>query len=431
MRIRILLFLLITILPLHILKAEEQDSTLFLDDLVGILLTDNPELKASYQQWKSVQEEIPQAGALPDPVLGLGFMNVPVDNFVFDREPMTGKQLSLMQMVPFPGKLGVRKQIARDDADIEKWKYMDRRNSLINQLKNNYYELFFVHKAIETNRNNQKVLEQLVQVAETRYRVGKGIQQDILSAQVAISKMTDNLLILQQKKKMLESTINVLLNRPPKQFRGIPVEIKTESLDLNLEEIMHIARENNPFLMIRESTVRQNENRVKLARKEYLPDLSVQISYTRREELQNGMPGVDFISGMVNVTLPVYFWKKQNKQVEKNRLQEMSSRSLYQSAVTLIRENLEITYQDLKKNQKRMELFESGIIPLIRQSLQSALSAYQVDKIDFLSVLDNQMKLYEYELEFYRIVTDYMKNIAELELIAGKELQPTKDSKEQ
>ncbi len=417
--------ILATIMMLISVKvySAERDSTMVLDSLVMQLMTNNPDLKSYQEKLQAAQAAIPQAGALPDPVLSLGLMNVPVDNFVFNQQPMSGKQLSLMQMIPFPGKLGLQQKIAVDDAEIERGHYAARRNSLIYELKSTYYELFYIHKSIQTNQTNTEVLKQLLRIAETRYRLGKGIQQDILKTQVSISNLMDVLLNLRQKKRALEAHLNFLLNRSPKTFPGNPAEIEPGNFQYTLEELRSLAEENNPELLIRQTAITQNERRVSLSKKGYLPDLSLQVSYTQREELENGMPGVDFLSGMVNVTLPVYFWKKQKKQVEENRLMKMSAGSQYESTLRRIVQDLEISLEELRKNEKRMILFESGILPQARQALQSSLSAYQVDKVDFLSVLDNQMNLYEYELEFYRALTDFYIDIARLEEISGSELK--------
>jgi len=85
----------------------------------------------------------------------------------------------------------------------------------------------------------------------------------------------------------------------------------------------------------------------------------------------------------------------------------------------MIFQELEKVYSDLEKNKKRLELFKNSIIPQANQTLQSSLTAYQVDKLEFLTVIDNQMTLYEYELESYRILSDYHINIAELDALVG------------
>ena len=166
----------------------------------------------------------------------------------------------------------------------------------------------------------------------------------------------------------------------------------------------------------------QSQKKVKLAKKGYLPDFSLGVAYSQRDELQTGGTGVDFISGMFSLNLPIYFWKKQKKEVEENKLNEISILFRYENVRQQIYKELDQTLSDLKKNQQRIKLYQAGIIPQGSRALQSALSAYQVDKVDFLTLVSNQMTLFNDQLEYYKALSDYHKNLALLELLIGVEL---------
>jgi cobalt-zinc-cadmium efflux system outer membrane protein len=125
---------------------------------------------------------------------------------------------------------------------------------------------------------------------------------------------------------------------------------------------------------------------------------------------------------MVNLTLPLYFWNKQKKQVQESQLAGQASSKMQESVTRMIFQQMEKTYAELQKNHQRLQLFESSILPQANQTLQSSLAAYQVDKLEFLTVIDNQLRLYEFELESYRILSDYHKNLAELDALVGTEI---------
>jgi outer membrane protein TolC len=401
------------------LFSQSSDSTLVLDQLIQEMLEQNPDLQAGYHQWQAISARAPQAGALPDPVLGIGLMDLPVNSFAFDQEMMTGKQISFMQMFPFPGKQGTRKAIVTSEAAAAEQNYLQKQIELIKTLKVTYFDLFYVDKAIATNRYNRDLLNQISRIAEARYRTGKGLQQDVLKAQLQLSKLTDNLLDLQQQRQSLVAQLNFLVNRDRSDTLVKTEELKFIPLEKDLAALRTQAEKNNPMLLSWQMMNQQNNQKVKLAKKEYLPDFSVELAYTKREVLQNGEGGVDLVSGMVNLTLPLYFWTKQKKQVQESQLEAQSTFKMQESAARMIFQELEKVYSDLQKNKKRLELFANSIIPQANQTLQSSLAAYQVDKLEFLTVIDNQMTFYEYELESYRILSDYHKNLAELDALVG------------
>lgn len=414
----VIIFILLVGMSFHAF-SQNRDSLLVLDELIQEMVQNNPELQASWNKWQASQSRPSQSGALPDPVLGVGFMNLPIHSFALDEEMMSGRQLSLMQMFPFPGKLGTRKHIMQDEAAIAEQQFLQKKNELIKALKETYFELFYINKAMNTNHKNQAMLNQFLQIAETRYRVGKGLQQDVFKAQLELSKLTDNLYELQQQQQLRAAEIDFLLNRRSSTPAPRTEELSFVPFEMGLGELQSLAEKHNPFLHSWQITVQQSEQKISLARREYLPDFKIELTYIQREVLWNGEGGTDLFSGMVGLTLPLYFWNKQARQVQETELDALASHQMHESARQRIYRELEKSYSTLQKNQKRWQLFKNIIIPQAEQTLQSALSAYQVDRVDFLTVIENQMSLYTYELESHRILRDYYKNIADLEVLIG------------
>lgn len=403
--------------------AQPPDSTMQLSALIEEALENNPDLQSAQNTWQGAEARIPQAGALPDPLLVFNLMNMPVNTFAFDQEPMTSKQLGIMQMFPFPGKQGVRENIARENAAVAVARYRELRNQLIKNVKSTYFDLFLVDKSIETVQKNMEILQEFVRIAETKYSVGNGLQQDVLRAQVELSKMTDRLINLQKKRDAVEARLNALLNRPAENLVGATEELVFKSFEYDFEQLKRLADEDRPLLQAWQAMIRQSEQQVRLAKKEYLPDFSLGVVYSQREELQNGTGGVDFLSGMVNVKVPLYFWRKQKKQVEESRYNQISVQQRYNDVRNQVYSGLDAIFNDVQKNERLLNLFETGIIPQASQSLNSAIAGYQTDKVDFLTLLTNQVNLFNFELDFYRILSDHHKGAAEIEALTGVELE--------
>ncbi len=421
MRINLNRWLLLLLLPAFVL-AQAPDSVMRLPDLIKEGLQNNPDLLASYKNWQADQARIPQAGSLPDPQLSLNLLNMPVNTFAFNQEPMTGKQVALMQMFPFPGKLGLQEDIAKAGAGVSEAKYQELQNQLAKNIKLTYYDLFLIDKSIQTVEKNTGILKDFIRIAETRYSVGKGLQQDVLKAQVELSRMEERSVTLQQKRDTAAARLNSLLNRPAGSPVGKTAEPPIDSLQYNLPELKDLADQNRPLFKAWQAMLQQSDKKVSLARKGYLPDFRLGVAYTQRDKLSNGSGGVDFLSGLVTVDVPLYFWRKQNKKVEETRYSQEMVQESYRNVQNQVYSDLDKTLSDAKKNFRLLNLYKTGIIPQASQSLNSALAGYQTDKVDFLTLLNNEISLFNFELEYYRFVSDYNKGLAELEAATGTTL---------
>ncbi len=413
--------LLLLLWPVFIL-AQESDSIVGLPDLIEEGINNNPDLLASYHNWQADLAKVPQAGALPDPQLSFNLLNMPVNTFDFNQEPMTGKQIALMQMFPFPGKQGLREDIAQSNADVSKAKNQELKNQLVKNIKQTYYDLFFIDQSIATVQKNTGVLQDFIHIAESRYTVGKGLQQDVLKAQVELSKLEEKVINLQQKRQAITARLNALLNRPAGTPLGKTVAPKLDSLNMDLPQLEELADKNRPLIQAWASILSQHKKKVSLAKKDYLPDFKLAVAYTQRDQLENGMGGVDFLSALVTVDFPLYFWRKQNKRVEETRYNQEMVQENYRSVQNQVYSDLDKTLSELDKNYRLLDLYKTGIIPQATQSLNSAIAGYQTDKVDFLTLLNNQITLFNFELDYYRILKDYVKGIAELEAETGTNL---------
>ena len=422
MRIKVLmitLFLSLITGRMDLLIAQESKASPDLQILIDEALLNNPDYRSLEKQWQAAQTRISQQGALPDPRLGLGVMNLPVNSFDFDQEPMTSKKVSIMQMFPFPGKLGLKETIAEFQAEIVKQQKEELKNQLVKNVKTAYYNLFFIDKSIDIVKKNQVLLKQFVRVAETKYSVGKGLQQDVLKAQVERSKLSDKILLLEQKRKTIIFRLNTLLNRNSDEPMGKIKDFEKSSFVATLDELKKAALKNRPVLNSWQLMIEKSKSAEKLARKGYLPDFSLGAAYSQRDDLRSGAKMYDFFSAELSLNLPIYFYKKQSQKVQERQLLTMSNEEKYNTVKNRVLFQVENNWSELTKDEQRIDLYKTGIIPLAGQSLNSAMTGYQVDKVDFLTLLNNQMTLFNFEMDYYRILADYQKTLAALEAAVG------------
>jgi len=423
-KIFFLIFLISVFLFSPLVNAEELP-ILKLDELVDEALKNNPEIKVFENRFKALSQRPSQEGTLDDPKLTLGVTNLPTDEFNFNTESMTQKEIGISQMFPFPGKLRLRSEIAQKEADASEKEYYDKKNEITEKVKTAYYELFFINKSIEITEKNKELLTQFVKIAETKYSVGQGIQQDILKAQVELSKIINELIKLEQQKETAQARLNTLLYRSPENPLGKPQEIEKTKFLFSLEELMKRAQAKRPALLGIKDIVEQYEKSYALAKKNYYPDFDFSLAYGQRDSLKfrginQGLP--DMISATVTINLPVWRSRKLDKRVEETLADKRMAEEQYNSFKNEIYFNLKDIMAEVKKGESLLELYKTGIIPQAAQSLESAVAGYQVNKIDFLTLLDSQITLFNYEIEYYKVLSEYEKKLATLETVVGERL---------
>ena len=126
------------------------------------------------------------------------------------------------------------------------------------------------------------------------------------------------------------------------------------------------------------------------------------------------------VTAMVGINLPLWYKSKQERKVAESQKDIQSAKDQLAAMTNEIRFMISDKLTEIERAEKQMELLKTGIIPLATLSLDSAMSSYRVNKADFMTVLDSLMTLLKYEIQYYRLLTDSRKSIAEIEAAVGK-----------
>lgn len=416
----ILLFLLAT--P-HAWPAEKHHGKfkLTLESFIEEANQNNPTLGEAENKIRLYKQIPDQRGSWEDPMLTFGLVNMPVDSFSFRDQAMTQKQIQLTQEFPFPGKLDLKKKAANEDVAISEWNLKDLELKITRQVKESFYELCFINSAIETTGQNKVLLKQFITIAESKYSVGKGIQQDVLKAHVELSKIMDELIELRQLQANETGKLNILMNRLPQEPLDIPHGLSKSDFKFNIQTLQELAEKNRPFLQGIQSAIHKFRLTKQLAEKEYYPNFQVGVRYSQREDSPN-VEHPDFVSGFIGVNIPIWFASKQRKKVAEEHYRIETAKEAYNVAKNNVFLNIKLIMDKEIKGRKLISLIKTGIIPQAKQSLESALGAYSVDKVDFLTLIDNQVTLLKWEIKYHRELTNYEQNLAALEHVVGQPL---------
>lgn len=424
-RIVLLLIVAITCFSYGISPAADNIKQENLTILVNAALTNNPELKSSQARWQMFASKVKQASSLEDPMLMLKLQNLMVrDPLSFNRDPQTARVIGISQQIPFWGKRAIREEIARHEADSYRWSIEERKLELTRMVKETYYQIYAVDRSLEIIEKNLRILSDFVTIAETKYSVGQGVQQDIYKAGLEKSKMLDMQITLQQQRKSLEANLNYLLYRPGDTRVGSIPDFDLPQVSQSSERLKELAAENRPQLKSFAELVSKGEASRRLAEKEFYPDFNLSFEYMYREAISNDMttdPGYDMFTAGVTFNLPL--------QQERRRAmlsESMSEKGMATEELNGLKNSISFSINDaqaqLERRRKLVELYLGGIIPQAQQSLESAVISYRVNKVDFLTLLDGRINLFNYERELYDSKAEYMMQLARLEAAVGVEL---------
>jgi outer membrane protein, heavy metal efflux system len=421
------LFILVPLLVLFVvqgnpLHAEETRPAETLSQFITTALANNPDLKASDARWRMFREKVAQARSFEDPMLMLKIQNgVVTDPLNFGKEPMTSKVIGISQQIPFWGKRGLKGEIAAREADSYRWTLAERRVELTRMVKEAWYRLYYIDKSTGIIDKNIRILDDFITLAETRYAVNKGSQTDILKAQVERSKLLDMRITLEQQRRTAQANLNTLLFRPADTPVGKIPDFDITPVSLSDKDLRELAYANRPMIKTLTAQIGKGEAGLKLADKEYYPDFNVSLEYMQRDPVMGG-EGYDMYSLGLTFNLPVQRGRRHAAVAEANSEIAMATEEL-NSLKNDINFGITDLLAQLERRRKLVELYKTGIIPQADQTLESATINYRVNKVDFLTLLDSQMTLFNYEREYYDSLADYQMKLAQLEALVGKELQ--------
>ncbi|OGT09856.1 MAG: PTS cellobiose transporter subunit IIC [Gammaproteobacteria bacterium GWE2_42_36] len=387
-----------------------------LPQLVQEVIQNNPQIKSAYDRWYAAKYNIPQSRSLPDPNVDLGYTKMSGNadmNANKSREQMMG----VSQEIPFPSKLFVRGDVATSESERAKEVYDATRVSVIAQLKQKYYELYFINKSIEISEKNQLILENMQKSASANYRVGKASQQDMFRAQSEISRLLMRLVMLRQERDVAQADINRLLNRSLDMPIPTPSKLSISPLKFNLAQYNYLMDNRSPQILAQEKSVEKSRQTVRLSKLDYAPDIDVGV-----DKLRDTAMHTQGYQVMVSASIPLYASSKQNNEVRES----LSHYNAEQEDLYAIHRDLSFQVKDsflqAQRSSELIRLLQHTLIPQSTLTFLSSQASYGVGKVDFLTWLNSLLTLQDNELDLENEIVQHEKSIAQLEEITGASL---------
>ena len=403
------------------LFSQQSDTTL--QRYVATALRVSPRLKALQSRQAAYAGRIAETSNLPDPRVAFNLNNLPVNSFSFTQEPMTGKAISLSQEFPFPGKLSARESIAAGDEKISEQETGDAKLEIIRDVKQTYYELSYLAQAVRIQEQARQIYREFAKVVRTKYEVGKGSQQDILKSDLEVSRTTDKIISLQERRRALMATLNaLLLNSPDTSVTVDSLREPQKITHLTTAALIEKAKAGRPLLKGLQAAQNKARAQKNLARLAWYPDFTVGAAYTQRDYMKSTNTNfVDFASVSLSMNIPLDYGGKRTAAENEAQSTESMYEYQYNGAIQSLQKLFGKSIASLNSITDRLTLLETGLLPQASQTLTASLAGYQVSEVDYLTVLDNQAKLFQMETDVYRLRAEYWKEIAEIEFLSGTE----------
>lgn len=386
-------------------------------------LRNNPDLKQLEQRILEARARISQVKAWPDPSLGIALSNMPFSPFSLEASPMTGIQFTFSQLIPFPGRLSQAGRVASKMVAIEKAQLREARLKLAGFVRFTALKLIFLAADRDISRKHRKILDGFIVVADTKFKVMRGLMQDTLKARVARGQVMDRLQKIARAREAVEASLNALLGRGAGARVSTIVLPELRRLTRTLPELIALARKQRPLLEVWKGRMDAAKLKKNLARYGYTPDFGVSLGYRlRKDSGMEAIKGMDFWNIGVNLRIPLWSLGKTRGAIREAKAALSRSSYGYESALLMIQKAVRTARDGILRLEKRLKIYNQLILPQARQALKAATHSYTVGKIDFLRVLDHQRELFRHQIGYWRIRIERARQWEALQTALGKEL---------
>ncbi len=388
-------------------------------------LTSNGRLASDVTRAEALTHVPPQVGTLPDPMVSFRAANLPADSFSTGQINMTQMQIGVTQAIPFPGKLRSRRDAALSDARTAEHRASETRLNLVRDVTRLWWRVFYLDRALDVVAANQELLRQFIRSARTRYSVGQGLQQDVLLGELELSGLIDQEISLHGVSEAEEAQLRALLNRPAGSFLALPDEAITRLPRIGpADEYFETARTKRPLLQSLATRIDAASARQELAERNFYPDVNLNVAYGFRgghPESLGGRQRTDLVSAGVSFTVPVFLEHRQREALKQRSGELLATRYTEQDARAAVSAEISAAISAYETARQRAEFIKDGIIPQARLTLESMQAGYLVGQVDFLNLIQAQIRLQNFELEYWNVVTDAQRSLASLAAAIGQE----------
>jgi outer membrane protein TolC len=390
-----------------------------------VSLQNEPGLISQKWQSQSLSEQAIADGQLKDPKLQLNLANLPTDSFNFDQENMTQFKMGITQQFPAGKTLDLKQQKKQKQSQLVLTKMAERKLVILQEVRLSYLEIYYWEQAKKTISKNKKLFSQLVEIVQSLFSVGRNNQQDLIRAQLELSRLDDRLVKITQKINTQRSKLSRWIgaknsylpldkNLPtielPQQLQQLTLDNQADESFAQLSQLFH----KHPKILEIDKKIEVSRKDIEIATESYKPGWGVNVSYGYRDNNPNGQSRSDFVSAGVTFDLPLF---TANRQDKKRLAKEYAYQALKDKRNEVLHQVVSKLQQEITIEEqltKRHQLYNSLLLPQAKQQTTASLVAYQSDRGDFADVMRAYIDNLNVNLDERRIAVDHLQSRANM-----------------
>jgi outer membrane protein TolC len=400
-------------------RTDANDPVTLKDYLTSAALN-NAGLKAAFEQWRMALEQIPQVGALPDPEFTYGYVIEEVETMPGPRP----QKLQLMQAFPWFGTIEARTDDAASAAKAAQRRYEAAKLQLFFDVKEAFFEYVYLAKAVDIAKENLELAKHFEEVARAKYATSAAMHPDVILAQVELAKMENDLKTVEQLRIPISARLAATLNRKDAGLLPWPQKADLREVTLDRQKLTETLKANNPELQAFDFELEGARSRIELAKKRFYPDLSIGADWLTNagmEDPQLRDSQRDEVMLVFGLNLPIWRRSYTAGQLQAQADLSKTSHQRRQAENVLVARVAQALY-DFENSSRTLKLYRDVLVSKAQELLGVSETAYKAGTVDFLSLINAQQKLLEFQLSYERAVADNEQKLAELEMLVGGEL---------
>jgi len=392
-----------------------------LADLLQEAEKNNPQIEAARQSWQAAKQVPTQVSTLPDPQFNLQQFSVgsPRPFAGYTNSNFAYVALGVSQDIPYPGKLKLRGEIAKREADVSQQQVEFIRRAVLAEVEASYFQLAYLSKTLAILESDGELLKQVEQASDARYRSGMGMQQDVLRTQLQKTKLVQEIAMHHLEVGKLEARLKQLLSRSQGSPDIEPADLVETPLVQSYDELLAAANVQNPELAASQRMIDKQSLQVDLARKDFYPDFNVQYIWQRTDPTQFRA----YYVLTFGLRMPIYRGRKQQPELAQAQAEELRARRESEAQSQQVASELRAQYVIAQQTSELLRIHREGLSPQARSEFQAGLAAYQSNKQDFQAVLTAFLDVLHLDEEYWQDVAQYETAIARIEQMTGLALR--------
>ncbi len=414
----------ISVQPIHVTSIDS--STLSLERAIALGLESDPGVRGASLRLHALNNEAVARGSLPDPRVSLMAGNLPVDSWSLDQEPMTQLSVGVQQAFPRGDTLRLKQLQTEQRAKAQEWARQDRIARVKHAVSIAWLQVYRWQRSRRLLLDDRVLFDQLRDIASARYRstTGEARQQDVLRAELELSRIDERLTALNGKLSMARAALVEWVGTSG--FLPVTEEVGLQEMfpsdrDGGLATLgsteLHALIVDHPHLLAVQQHISASDTEVDIVQQGYQPAWSVEARYGYRADDAFGNERADLFSVALSFDVPMFTASRQDRSVSAELARAEAARTDYQLLLRQWLRRLSSARDDSIQSDQRLQLYRETLLPQAAFVAEAALNAYDNDDGDFVEVVRARITQLDLRIQAIELIVNRAAAIAEVQYL--------------